>query len=76
MKSNPQLLETNHHHIMSIDNNTKTDTAEAAKRLPSPPPLGVSANILINRNTGLTYVGLGLPGANDAQNGNTTQYNN
>jgi hypothetical protein len=76
MKYNPQLLETNHHHIMNADNNTNTDTAEAAKRLPRPPPLGVSANILINRNTGLTYTGLGLTRANEAHNDNTTQYIN
>jgi len=54
------------HHIMSTDNNTNTETAAAATRLPPPPPLGVSANILINRNTGLTYTGLGLTGANEA----------
>ena len=75
MKSNPQLLETNHHHIMSTDNNTNTETAAAAARLPPPLPVYVSANILINCNTGFTYIGLGLTGANGAQNGNTTQYN-
>eukprot|EP00979_Chaetoceros_neogracilis_P005873 scaffold1133_cov294-Chaetoceros_neogracile.AAC.18 len=77
MKYNPQLLETYHHHIMNTDNNTNTETAAAATRLPPRlPPLGVSANILINRNTGLTYTGLGLKRANEAHNDNTTQYNN